>query len=110
MKNQIVYNVIIAVMVIVICALIIVVRNTDGILILGQKVLLIQKHKNRIEGLHHMKRILIVKPNKLMSTNDLDFLREYISEQFENNKPIVLNDDVTYDVVELSEGPIVINI
>ena len=57
-----------------------------------------------------MKKLLIIQPQDMCTSEQFNLLREDIMISYENNKPIVLPSNVNYEIVELSETPIVATI
>ena len=53
-----------------------------------------------------MKKLLIVQPQEHFTSENISCLREDIMMCYENNKPIVLPKNVKYEVIELSEIPL----
>ena len=57
-----------------------------------------------------MKTLLIIQAQDMCTIEQFNLLREDIMISYENNKPIVLPSNVNYEIVELSEMPIVATI
>ncbi len=51
-----------------------------------------------------MKKILIFKSDKVFTKEQYKELSDYIQCQYENNKPIIVPNDVKYELVECSES------
>lgn len=56
-----------------------------------------------------MKKLLIIQPQVPLTVEQMSNFREDIMTCFENNKPIILCSDVNYEVVEVSDSPVIIN-
>ena len=56
-----------------------------------------------------MKKLLIIQPQEHLTVEQMGNFREDIMTCFENNKPIILYSDVNYEVVEVSDSPVIIN-
>jgi len=51
-----------------------------------------------------LKKILIFKSDKVFTKEQYKELSDYIQCQYENNKPIIVPNDVKYELVECSES------
>ena len=56
-----------------------------------------------------MKKLLIIHPQVPLTKEQMNNFRKDIMTCFENNKPIILYSDVNYEVVEVSDSPVIIN-
>jgi len=52
-----------------------------------------------------MKKILIFKSDKAFTKEQYEEFSDYIQYQYENNKPIIVPNDVKYELVECSSTP-----